>query len=92
MSLVEAMGIGLPVVAARSGGVPFVVRDGVDGYLIDAGDVQALSQKLQCLVDDEKMRVQMGRDAWNGCKDRFSGVTVLKLLRDCYDRLELKNA
>lgn len=92
MSLVEAMGIGLPVVAARSGGVPFVVRDGEDGYLIDAGNVQALTQKLQCLVDDEKLRVQMGRAAWNGCKDRFSGETVLKLLRDCYDRLELKNA
>ena len=52
MSLVEAMGLGIPVVAARSGGVPYVVRDGVDGFLMDAGDIQMLSKNLETLVDD----------------------------------------
>jgi len=85
MSLVEAMGVGLPVVSTYSGGVPYVVRDGVDGFLVEAGDVEALAQKLECLVDDVSLRTQMGRSAWNGCKQRFSGKNVLLLLENCYN-------
>lgn len=84
MSLVEAMGVGLPVVSTFSGGVPYVVRDGVDGFLVEAGDVEALARKLECLVDDISLRTQMGFSAWNGCKQRFSGKTVLQLLESCY--------
>ena len=89
MSLVEAMGLGIPVVAASSGGVPYVVRNGVDGFLIDAGDVDALARKLESLVDDCSLRLQMGLAAWMGCKERFSGTTVLELLKLHYRELDL---
>jgi glycosyltransferase involved in cell wall biosynthesis len=92
MSLVEAMGLGLPVVAARSGGVPYVVREGVDGFLIDAGDVNALAQKLENLVDNESLRQNMGSAAWMGCKERFSKETVLRQLENVYSELEKNHA
>lgn len=84
MSLVEAMGIGLPVVSARSGGVPYVVRDNVDGFLIDAGDVDALARKMECLVDDASLRVQMGLDAWKDSIANFRGDVVLDKLENAY--------
>jgi len=88
MSLVEAMGFGLPVISTFSGGVPYVVRDGVDGFLVNAGDIDALTQKLKCLVDDKVLRAQMGLSAWNGCNERFSGENILNLLERGYCELK----
>ncbi|SHF03226.1 glycosyltransferase [Streptoalloteichus hindustanus] len=51
-ALVEARHVGVPVVATRVGGIPDVVRDGVDGLLVPPGDIVALAGALQRLVDD----------------------------------------
>ena len=90
MSLVEAMGQGLPVISTFSGGVPFVVRDGVDGFLIKAGDVSALAEKLSLLVNDRALRVQMGRAGWERAKNCFSGKVVLDKLENLYTGLKAK--
>jgi glycosyltransferase involved in cell wall biosynthesis len=84
MSLVEAMGLGIPVVAARSGGVPYVVRDGVDGFLMDAGDIQMLSKNLETLVDDTALRVRMGHDAWMDAVKNYKSEVVLDKLENAY--------
>lgn len=84
MSLVEAMGLGIPVVAARSGGVPYVVRDGVDGFLMDAGDIQMLSKNLETLVDDTSLRVRMGHDAWMDAVKNYKSDVVLDKLKNAY--------
>ncbi len=84
MSLVEAMGLGIPVVAARSGGVPYVVRDGVDGFLMDAGDIQMLSKNLETLVDDTALRVRMGHDAWMDAVKNYKSDVVLDKLENAY--------
>ena len=50
----EARARGKPVVAARAGAVPDVVADGVDGRLVDFGDVAGLTTALDALLDDPK--------------------------------------
>ena len=87
MSLVEAMGQGLPVVSTFSGGVPYVVRNDQDGFLVEAGDKPALQNALERLVNDRALRIQMGKTAWNSCRERFAGPVVLGLLENCYIRL-----
>jgi phosphatidyl-myo-inositol dimannoside synthase len=51
LSLVEAQGCGIPVLAGRSGGVADALRDGVTGWLVDAVDIDALVPRLQALLD-----------------------------------------
>ncbi len=61
-SLLEAMALAKPVVATRVGGIPELVRDGIDGLLVDPRNVDALVRALQQLAAPET-RVRMGKSA-----------------------------
>jgi glycosyltransferase involved in cell wall biosynthesis len=49
-----------PVVATRVGGIPEVVEDGVNGYLVEPGDVDALAARVAGLITDPALRIRMG--------------------------------
>ena len=62
MSALEAMGYGLPVVSTDVGGIPFVVRQGENGWLLPAGDVQGMADAIiDCLADPERYRQASAR-------------------------------
>ena len=60
VSAIEALAAGCPVVATRVGGVPDVVRDGEDGFLVDSGAVSELAAGLARLAEDPELRRRMG--------------------------------
>ena len=60
VTTIEALAAGRPVVATRVGGVPDVVRDGEDGFLVDPGDIDLLGDRLATLARDEALRERMG--------------------------------
>jgi N-acetyl-alpha-D-glucosaminyl L-malate synthase BshA len=57
----EAMACEIPVVATRSGGIPEVVTDGVDGFLAEVGDVDAMAKHAIALGKSRQMRAAMGK-------------------------------
>jgi glycosyltransferase involved in cell wall biosynthesis len=57
---IEALAAERPVVATRVGGVPDVVRDGIDGLLSEVGDVDALAASLERLAKDPALRAAFG--------------------------------
>jgi glycosyltransferase involved in cell wall biosynthesis len=72
LALLEAMAAGLPVVATAVGGVPEVVRDGVDGLLVPTGDLRALRTALALLAEDEDLRRRMGASARDRILSRYT--------------------
>jgi N-acetyl-alpha-D-glucosaminyl L-malate synthase BshA len=52
----EALSCGTPVVASRTGGLPEVVRDSVDGFLEEVGDVAAMADRTLTLLRDNELR------------------------------------
>jgi glycosyltransferase involved in cell wall biosynthesis len=56
LSVLEAMASATPVVAGRIGGVPEVVVDGVTGFLVERGDVDALHDRFAALLSDRLAR------------------------------------
>ena len=70
MTVIEAMGTGLPVIAARVGGIPDMLRDGESGLLIDPTP-QALAQAIERLTKDEALRQHLGEEARKDAQ-RFS--------------------
>jgi glycosyltransferase involved in cell wall biosynthesis len=83
VSAIEALASGTPVVANRVGGVPDVVRDGLDGFLVDPGDVTSAGAKLAVLAGDNGLRKKMGRAGRRRVLERYA---VSRLVDDV-DRL-----
>lgn len=58
--LLEAMACGKPVIATNVSGNPFAIRNGVNGFLFNPGDINKLADKLITLLQDEKLSNKMG--------------------------------
>jgi glycosyltransferase involved in cell wall biosynthesis len=89
MVYLEAWACGLPVVGAIAGGVPAVVEDGEDGFLVPFGDVKALAGRLQVLLDRPELRAGLGS---KGREKVFRGFTwdiQYRKLKRLYARLSL---
>lgn len=61
MAILEAMTAGMAVVSTPVGGIPEVVRDGYNGFLVQPGNIDALAEKLEILVRDPKLCQIMGQ-------------------------------
>jgi glycosyltransferase involved in cell wall biosynthesis len=83
VSVIEALAAGRPVVATRVGGVPDVVTDGADGFLVEVGDVAALADRLARLAADAGLRESMGAAGRAGVLSRYA----VDRLVDDVDRL-----
>jgi glycosyltransferase involved in cell wall biosynthesis len=72
VSAIEALAAGRPVVATRVGGLPDVVREGEDGFLVAPGDVDELADRLEQLAGDDELRRQMGEAGRERVLPRYS--------------------
>ena len=84
MSLVEAMGFGLPVISTFSGGIPFVVENNKEGFLVEAGAIDSLSHRISLLANDANLRSQMGLHAFEKVKNSFAANIISERLERMY--------
>ena len=75
-----------PVVAARTGGLPEVVRDGETGYLVPPGDAAALAERLGALLGDEALRKRIGAAGRAWTLEMFTWEKVAERVLECYER------
>ncbi len=85
MVLTEAFAAATPVIASDIPGYRDVVRDGVDGLLIPAGDALALAEALRGLALDERRRTDMASAAAERA-ERFAWPHVAAEVLDCYEQ------
>ena len=70
--ILEALACGTPVVATAVCGIPEQIVDGETGYLVPAGDVEAMAANIAALLGDEGLRRRMGEHAAADAKARFN--------------------
>ena len=80
MKLLEYMAMGMPVVASRVGESRYLVRSGVNGFLAQTEDewIEALS----ALIEDDKMRVHMGKTSRKVAEEKHSIAVTASKVRD----------
>lgn len=74
--VLEAKEAGLPVVATSAGGTPESINDGVDGLLVDVGDVEMLRRAIASLLADTGLRNRLGAAGRKDVEQRFSLATM----------------
>jgi len=85
MVYLEAWANGLPVVGARAGGVPAVIADGEDGYLVPFGDVAALADRLACLLADQTLAQRLGESGRRKVMERYTWERAYAATRAVYE-------
>ncbi len=61
--LMEAMSMEIPCVTTRIAGIPELIRNGKDGLLVAASDVDGIAEAIARLMDDSKLRYRLGKQA-----------------------------
>lgn len=87
MSVLEAMAHGIPAVATAVGGVPQVIEDGVNGFLIDVDDETALSERLVSLLAKPELREELGRNGRDQIVRNFGLDRTVAQVVDIYGAL-----
>lgn len=87
LSLVLAMGAGLPVIASRVAGIPEVVQHDVTGLLVDPGDAAQLAAAMVRVVQDPALRQSLGDAARAFVLPRFGVDGYVASVTALYDRL-----
>lgn len=83
-ALIEAMGLGLPIVASDISGVNDVISDGVNGLLVEPNSVDALLNRLLFLSENKGLQTQLGETAKQTIETQFSPIDEVETWLDMY--------
>jgi glycosyltransferase involved in cell wall biosynthesis len=86
MVVLEAMALGVPVVATKVEGTPEVVRHGIEGYLAEPRDASSLADAILKMVDDRIEWHRLSANAWERQRELFSDRAMAESVSRVYRR------
>jgi glycosyltransferase involved in cell wall biosynthesis len=86
-ALLEAMALGLPVLASSVDGIPEVVKDGQNGLLVPPRQTMALTKRLSELAADPALRAKLGAEAQKTVFSRFTLTRMIGEYEAAYSSL-----
>lgn len=87
VSIMEAMASGLPVISTYHSGIPEIVLDGKSGFLVPEKDVDALTEKLEYLIEHSEIWPEMGKAGRKFVEENFDIRKLNKRLVEIYEEL-----
>jgi len=84
MGIEEAMAAGVPVLTSNRCGMPYMVRHGDSGYLVDPNDPEDIAYRLEGILRDDALRESMGKRSVEIALDRFHPQVVARRTREVY--------
>lgn len=81
-----------PVIGAAAGGVVDVISDGVDGFLVPFGDVEALSERIRSLVQDKQLAHRLGQSGYNKVMGNYTWDKKYAIVKKVYEQLVSKES
>lgn len=90
MSVLDAMGYGLPIVSTNVGGIPKIVHDGENGYCCEPGNIEKMSDAISRLLLVESENKEASKESFALVKRKYSLESHLKSIEDLYERVITK--
>jgi glycosyltransferase involved in cell wall biosynthesis len=87
MVVLEAMAVGLPVIASRVEGTPEAVRDGIDGLMTEPGSAADLADKLASVIEGKVDWKTLSRSARQRQREYFSDRSMARGVASVYDQI-----
>lgn len=87
MSILEAMGYGLPVISSNVGGIPQLIQQNVNGMMCDPGDIEGFTGALKTLLKDKDLMKTMGNNSLKIIEQRYSLDLHIQKISDLYEHL-----
>jgi glycosyltransferase involved in cell wall biosynthesis len=87
MVLAEAMAMGKPVIASNVGGIPYLVKDGYNGFLIEPGNIEQMVEKITFLMANKKIAAEMGQNGRNEALKRWHPDKIAEKTMDVYKKV-----
>ena len=87
MAILESMNHGLPIISTYVGGIPEVITNNDNGYLINPGDTDQLTEALSSLITNDPLRIDMGKKNRKMIHNRFDMQALMKDLSNIYEEL-----
>jgi len=82
--ILEALLLGLPVVASRVGGIPEIITDGENGFLVEPKNVQMLAEKIEILLKNGQLRAKFAQRGQDRVRTHFSLERMIRETKDVY--------
>jgi len=82
VAISEALSAGLPVVASNVGGIPDLVREGENGFLVGPDDHAQFAERVAQLVRDDALRGKMSANARRFAHDHLDGGAVIARIEE----------
>jgi glycosyltransferase involved in cell wall biosynthesis len=86
IAVIEALALGKPSVVTDVGGLPEVVTDGREGFVVPASDPAALADRIVTLIEDPELRMRMG-EAAEQRSQAFDIRTAVRRMEEVYEEL-----
>jgi glycosyltransferase involved in cell wall biosynthesis len=86
MTLLEAMAMGLPVVASKLDGIAEVIRDGAEGFLAPSDDAALFVERTAALLADAELSSRISKNARAKIEAHFSVERMTSAVEDIYNR------
>ncbi|HZG71926.1 MAG TPA: N-acetyl-alpha-D-glucosaminyl L-malate synthase BshA, partial [Chondromyces sp.] len=83
----EAMACGVPCIGTNIGGIPEVIKDGVNGFLCELGDVEQAADKAITVLADENIHAEFSRKAVETVYKEFHSEKIVKQYEELYYNL-----
>jgi len=85
--VMEAMALGIPVVASRVGGIIELVEEGIDGILIEPGNANSIYRTALSLLSDKTLRNKLSRNALIKTESKFLIKDKVEKIEKIYEKL-----